>query len=207
KTMMRTRNGLLCAVLGGALLYVGLPFVCYAQVTATSGAGNLSTVVSPPAAGVYTITGGTRPSNGTNLFHSFGNFSLSTPETANFNNDSGRVTGGNPSNIFGTIQTTGFGAANLFLMNPFGIFFGSTAKLSVGGSFHATTADYIKLGTDGVFYADPALPTMLNVAPPSSFGFLTANPKSIDVQAGVFSSQLAQTSVLQVPSGGTLSLV
>src|SRR4029453_3140620 len=48
---------------------------------------------------------------------------------------------------------------------------------------------------------------MLNVAPPASFGFLSANPKSIDVQAGVFSSTLAQTSVLQVPSGGTLSLV
>ena len=57
-----------------------------------------------------------------NLFHSFGNFGVPNNNIANFLNESGaatsnilgRVTGGNPSNIFGTIQTTGFGNANLF---------------------------------------------------------------------------------------------
>ena len=70
--------------------------------------------------------GGTRPGGGPNLFHSFGDFSVGGGDIANFLNDSGlqtsnilgRVTGGNISNIFGTIQTTGFGNANLFLMNP-----------------------------------------------------------------------------------------
>ena len=58
-----------------------------------------------------------------------------TYNIANFFNDSGlatsnilgRVTGGNLSNIFGTIQTTGFGNANLFLMNPAGFLFGPNA--------------------------------------------------------------------------------
>ena len=41
--------------------------------------------------------------------------------------------GGNLSNIFGTIQTTGFGNANLFLMNPAGFLFGPNATVNVGG--------------------------------------------------------------------------
>ena len=89
---------------------------------------NLS--ATPPAGTVqYDITGGTR--SGTNLFHSFGEFGVPNNNIANFLNDTGsatsnilgRVTGGNVSSIFGTIQTTGFGNANLFLMNPAGIVF------------------------------------------------------------------------------------
>ena len=59
------------------------------------------------------------------MFHSFGDFNVPTNNIANFFNNTGlatsnilgRVTGGNLSNIFGTLQTTGFGNANLFLMN------------------------------------------------------------------------------------------
>src|SRR6266550_6736268 len=209
--MTRRGNSPLWAVLVGALFYAaGISSVVHADVTASG----LGTIVSQPGGGIFNITGGTRPGNGTNLFHSFGNFSLNAPETANFNNNSGlattnilaRVTGGNTSNIFGTIQTTGFAGANLFLMNPAGILFGATARLNVGGSFHATTADYIKLGADGVVSADPTRASALTSAPPSAFGFLTANPKPIDVQAGVFSGGRF-TNVLQVPVGGTLSFV
>jgi filamentous hemagglutinin family protein len=65
---------------------------------------------------------------GPTSFDSFGDFNVPSNNIANFLNDSGlttsnilgRVTGGNISNIFGTIQTTGFGNANLFLMNPAG---------------------------------------------------------------------------------------
>ena len=68
--------------------------------------------------GFYNITGGTRPGvNGLNLFHSFGDFTVGAGDTANFLNNTGletsnilgRVTGGNISNIYGTIQTTDFG--------------------------------------------------------------------------------------------------
>ena len=71
----------------------------------------------------YDITGGTR--TGTNLFHSFGDFNVPTNNIANFlntpingvlpntSNILGRVNGGNPSVIFGMIQTTNFGNPNL----------------------------------------------------------------------------------------------
>src|SRR2546430_5695917 len=130
----------------------------YAQtsITPTRGQGDLGTNVAPPAGGVYDITGGARPGNGSNLFHSFGAFSVGSGDVANFKNDSGlstsnivgRVTGGDPSSIFGTIRTndptTGFGSANLFLINPAGWIFGATAALDVGGSFHASTAHYVR---------------------------------------------------------------
>ena len=69
----------------------------------------------------HNIKGGTRPATGANLFHSFGEFGVPENNIANFQNDSGlatsnilgRVTGGNTSNIFGMIQTEGFGNANL----------------------------------------------------------------------------------------------
>jgi filamentous hemagglutinin family protein len=199
-------------VLVGILLYTasGLS-VSHADVTSSG----LGTTVNQGAPGVFNITGGSRPGGGTNLFHSFGNFSLNTAESANFLNNSGlatknilsRVTGGNPSTIFGTINTLNFPGANLFLMNPAGVVFGPTAQLNVGGSFHVTTADYIKLGTDGIFYADPARPTVLSVAPPSAFGFLTANPAPIEVQTGGINFDTFLPALLQVPEGQTLSLV
>ncbi len=203
----RTSHGslavLLVAVLSSAAS--GLPAVSHADVT-TSG---LDTTVNQPATGVYNITGGTRPGGGTNLFHSFGNFSLNASESANFLNSSGmattnilaRVTGGNQSQIFGTINSLDFPSANLFLMNPFGIVFGPGAKLNVGGSFHATTADYIKLGNDGIFYAAPAGASVLTTSPPSAFGFLNPSPASIEVRSPTVSDPL------RVQAGQTLSFV
>src|SRR5262249_57345816 len=125
----------------------------------------LNTKVSDPflSAGgktQYDITGGTRPGGGGNLFHSFGDFNVPTNNIANFLNDSGlatsnilgRVTGGNLSNIFGTIQTTGFGSANLFLMNPAGFLFGPNATINVGGMVSFTSADYLRCA-DGVRFS------------------------------------------------------
>ena len=58
-----------------------------------------------------------------------------------------RVTAGNPSVIYGIIQTNGpggLGNANLFLMNPAGFLFGPNATLNVGGMVAFTTADYLR---------------------------------------------------------------
>src|SRR5687767_10961688 len=103
-------------------------FACFASSAQTSiTPSGLNTRVSPPqtiSSGKvqYDITGGTRPGGGINLFHSFGDFNVPTNNIANFLNDNpnlattnilGRVTGGNISNIFGMIQTSNFGSANL----------------------------------------------------------------------------------------------
>ncbi len=164
-------------------------------ITSTTGAGNLGTTVSQ-AGNTYNITGGTRPGNGANLFHSFGQFGVPTNNTANFLNDSGlatsnilgRVTDGNPSNIFGTLQTTGFGSANLFLMNPAGIVFGPNASLNVGGSVSFTTADHLRLADGARFTAIPgSADASISSAPVAAFGFLGSNPGAITVQGGELS--------------------
>lgn len=122
-------------------------------ITPTTGAGSLGTTVTSTGHTLQ-ITGGTRPDNGTNLFHSFDQFNVGRPDTAQFLNTTpslhtsnilGRVTGGNPSSIFGTIDTMSYPGANLFLMNPAGIVFGPNATLHVGGSVAFTTADYLRL--------------------------------------------------------------
>lgn len=145
---------------------------------------------------IHNIVGGTRPRGGGNLFHSFGEFGVTSDNIANFQNDSGlptsnilsRVTGGNPSNILGTIQTEGFGNANLFLMNPAGIMFGQNATINVSGATHFTTADYLQL-SDGVQFA--ALPSpqdsLLSVASIAAFGFLESNSASLMVDRSTLS--------------------
>ena len=211
---MRTKAFFLASIIliGGAASSLSL-----AQVTTNITSSGLGTSVSPVSGGVVTITGGTRPGNGSNLFHSFGFFNVGAGNTANFFNDSGlftqnilsRVTGGNPSNIFGTIQTTGFGSANLFLINPAGVVFGPNASLDIGrsigtpGSFHVSTADYLRLGNPGaanagVFSANPLVADVLTSAPVTAFGFLNSNPAAIAVQVG---------STLQVGEGQSISIV
>src|SRR5262245_50619166 len=143
----------------------------------------------------FDITGGTRPGAGANLFHSFGNFNVPTNNIANFLNETAlptsnilaRVTGGNLSSIFGTIQTTGFGNANLFLMNPAGFLFGANATVNVGGMLSFTSADYLRLTDNARFNAasGPA-DALLTAAPVAAFGFLGSNPGAITVQGSEF---------------------
>jgi len=186
------------------LLAALVPAAGHAQVTTNVTSSGLGTTVTPQAGGLYDITGGTRPGNGPNLFHSFGGFSIGAGDVANFKNDSGlatsnvvgRVTGGDVSNIFGTIRSTDFGNANLFLINPAGWVFGPTASLDVGGSFHASTAHYLRFADGAQFFADPAQSSVLTSAAPVAFGFLgPTGPVVID------------SSFLQVPEGQTLSFV
>ncbi|MEG4348046.1 filamentous hemagglutinin N-terminal domain-containing protein, partial [Microcoleus sp. A003_D6] len=84
---------------------------------------------------------------GPNLFHSFREFNVGEGRGAYFANPNGianiftRITGGNPSNILGTLGVQG--NANLFLINPKGIVFGPNARLDLRGSFLASSADSI----------------------------------------------------------------
>jgi filamentous hemagglutinin family protein len=85
-----------------------------------------------------------------NLFHSFGRFNINSTESATFSGSAGikniisRVTGGQASTIDGVLRST-ISGANVFFLNPAGIIFGENASLDVQGSFHASTADYLKL--------------------------------------------------------------
>ncbi|MDG4563444.1 MAG: filamentous hemagglutinin N-terminal domain-containing protein [Candidatus Competibacter sp.] len=138
---------------------------------------------------------------GGNLFHSFGQFSIDTGESATFsgpnsvNNIIGRVTGGEASFIDGTIRST-IPGANLYLLNPAGLLFGENVTLDVSGSVHVSTADYLRLGDGGRFDAHTPGNSVLTVAPVAAFGFLDP-PAPITVNGGF----------LRVPDGQTLSLI
>jgi filamentous hemagglutinin family protein len=216
----RFRRYLYTALIAGASLVcaagLALP-VAHAQVTTQVTGNGLNTTVTNTASGVE-ITGGDRGAGGTgpNLFHSFGLFNVGSGDTANFVNDSGqpttniigRVTDAR-SDIFGTIQTTGFGAANLWLLNPKGFVFGPDATLDVGGSFHASTADSLKF-TDGLDFVVADANPVLSVADPRAFGFLGPPSGRIDVLAGTVddtTNPVTIKTLLTVPEGKTLSLV
>ncbi|EDN68761.1 Large exoprotein containing haemagglutination activity domain [Beggiatoa sp. PS] len=117
---------------------------------------------------------------GNNLFHSFQDFNLRFSESATFSgpnhiqNVISRVTGGNPSQIDGLIRST-IPNADFYFLNPYGIMFGPNASLDVQGSFHASTADYLRLGENERFYSDLGNESVLSVAPPVAFGFLDNN--------------------------------
>lgn len=108
---------------------------------------------------------------GTNLFHSFQEFSIGEGRGAYFANPTGienilsRVTGRNPSNIFGTLGV--LGNANLYLLNPNGIFFGPNARLDIRGSFTASTADSIVFSDRSLYSAtDTQTKPLLTVVVP-----------------------------------------
>ncbi|MBD2138968.1 filamentous hemagglutinin N-terminal domain-containing protein, partial [Anabaena sp. FACHB-1237] len=124
-----------------------------------------------------TVTGGA--TRGTNLFHSFTEFNVDIGKSVYFANPVNieniltRVTGGNVSNIFGKLGVEG--NANLFLINPNGIYFGNGASLDIKGSFTATTADSIKLGENGF--------GLFSTSDPQSSNFLSVQPGSLFVNA------------------------
>jgi len=203
----RPANDLLLAsaLLVCGLIHICIPAWCHAQASSPITSSGLNTTVTKSAT-TFEITGGTRPGKGPNLFHSFGEFGVPANHVANFLNDAGlptanilsRVTSGKPSNIFGTIQTTGFGTANLFVMNPAGIVFGPGASLNVGGAVTFTTTDYLRLADGARFAAIPGpQDAAISSAPVAAFGFLGSNPAAIVVQG----------SQLVVAEGQSLSLV
>jgi len=105
---------------------------------------------------------------GNNLFHSFSEFNVEDSSAVYFATPDGianiltRVTGNNPSEIFGTLGVDG--AANLFLLNPNGIVFGENAALDLNGSFLAATAHSFVFN-NGFKYgiSNPEAPTLLTI--------------------------------------------
>jgi filamentous hemagglutinin family protein len=140
------------------------------------------------------ITGGAK--RGSNLFHSFSEFSLLAGEMALFQSDPSvqrifaRVTGEQMSIIEGQIRSDS--RADLVLINPNGISFGNQASLRIGGSFLATTAESILFADGSQFQArglENAAPPLLTVSLPVGLQ-LGGNPGSISVASGGSSYQL-----------------
>ncbi|MCC5640126.1 S-layer family protein [Nostoc sp. CHAB 5844] len=164
--------------------------------------------IVPPNCIDCEITGGTRVGN--NLFHSFEQFSIPTGGVAYFNNAVtveniiSRVTGNSISNIDGLIRTNP--AANLFLLNPYGIIFGPNASLDVGSSFIATTASKLAFADGTVFNTTTNGTTpLLTISRPIGLIF-NQTPGRIVNQAA--SLDLNDNPIgLQIPAGRTLALV
>ncbi|MDM8566822.1 filamentous hemagglutinin N-terminal domain-containing protein [Candidatus Halobeggiatoa sp. HSG11] len=163
----------------------------------------------------FQITPDLGQQHGENLFHSFQDFNLNSSESATFSgpnniqNILSRVTGGNPSNIDGLIRST-IPNANFYFLNPYGIMFGPNARLDVQGSFHASTADYLRLGENGRFDARYPNNSILTVAPVEAFGFLnnTVAPISVEGYGEIASvNEENEQFGLTVPENQTLSLI
>ncbi len=201
-----------------ALLWALLPALGEAQVATdirTDGAldpGGLPRSISPDSSGDFAIdeTFGAWPGGpgSPNLFFQFQRFDLGAGDTARFTLTPGaratppdrilsRVTGSEPSQLFGTLSSDVPGA-DLYFLNPSGILFGPESRLDVRGSFFASSADTLEL-SDGVSppvrWGDGS--GLLSTAPPTAFGFLGGAVGAIQVDRGN----------LVVPSGQTLALV
>ncbi len=177
--------------------------------------GTLSTNTQvTPQGNIINIEGGTQV--GSNLFHSFKEFSVPAGSTAYFKNTDNiqniisRVTGKSISDIQGILKADG--TANLFLINPNGIIFGPNASLQIGGSFLATTASSLNFADGTKFSAtDPQTRPLLTVSVPIGlqFGATAATiinqsqAKSPDGVTNSFGSPVG----LQVQPDKTLALV
>ncbi|BAZ22531.1 filamentous hemagglutinin outer membrane protein [Kalymmatonema gypsitolerans NIES-4073] len=180
---------------GSALFWLLASYPVSAQIVPDT---TVNTIVTP-SGNTFDITGGTQ--RGSNLFHSFQQFSVPNGGQAFFKNAGdiqniiSRVTGRSVSNIDGLIRTLGM--ANLFLINPNGIVFGPNASLDIKGSFVASTANSLRFADGTEFSAtNPQADPLLTISVPLGLQF-GSNP------GGIVSS----TANLQVPSGKTLALV
>ena len=163
-------------------LLIGIPFFstlpspASAQLVRDSSLGSESSVIHQINDSRQEIGGGA--TRGNTLFHSFQDFNVDTLKSVHFRNPVGieniltRVTGSNPSKIFGTLGV--LGNANLFLINPNGIIFGKDARLDLNGSFTGSTANSILLNNNFEFSAtNPQnIPSNIIINFPIGFGFL-----------------------------------
>ncbi|MEH2148670.1 filamentous hemagglutinin N-terminal domain-containing protein [Nostoc sp.] len=191
-------------------------YCAFAQIKEDGTLGTNNSIVTPILInGQQTdqIDGGA--TRGTNLFHSFEQFSVLTGSTAYFNNAANidnvitRVTGKSISNIDGILRANG--TANLFLINPNGIIFGPNASLNIGGSFVASTASSLSFANGTKFSAtDPQTTPLLTVSVPVGlqFGDTSGTIRNqSQASLGGTINYLEAPVGLQVQPGKTLALV
>jgi filamentous hemagglutinin family protein len=184
-------------LLSSVLLLGTLLTVSQAQITMDGSLGSAGPLTGPH----YRIGAELGQMRGSNLFQSFGQFNVRRGESATFTgppaiaNILSRVTGGQPSSVDGLLRSE-IAGANLYLLNPSGVLFGPNAALDVSGSFHVSTADFLRFADGAKFHANLAQESVLTVAPPAAFGFLGPTPAPIAIRG----------SSLRVPEGKVLSI-
>ncbi len=206
--------GLASALVAGTIGARGDRAYAQSKITPDATLGGERSVVTPNVTikGLPSdkIDGGA--TRGSNLFHSFSEFNVGGGRGVYFSNPAGivnifsRVTGNIRSEILGTLGVTG-GNANLFFINPNGIIFGPNARLDVGGSFLASTANAIQFGNQGKFSAsNPDAPPLLTINPDALL-YLNQIPGT-SIQNNSVALDLSATSAgLHVPDGQSLLLV
>ncbi len=177
------------------------PAFAQSAITPDNNLGNESSqVIQNYLDATEAIAGGA--TRGNNLFHSLLQFNVSEGRSAVFLSPSSniqnilvRVTGNNRSEILGQLRTLGSNA-NLFLINPNGIFFGANAILNIGGSFVASTASSIQFADGTVFSATtPQTAPLLTISTPLGLQFEKPG------------GEINHYGALEVPTGKTLALV
>ncbi len=173
-----------------------------ASAQAIKADNTLGTVVQTSSPVDFKITGG--QASGSNLFHSFQQFSIPTTGSAvfdlsgksNITSIFNRVTGPNSSNLDGLLRTMNHSnPVNVFLMNPNGIVFGPGALLNIRGSFVATTASAMTFGDGRMFEAMPIGVPLLSVSVP------------IGLQVGSRAGTIVNQARLRVLPGQSIALV
>jgi len=143
---------------------------------------------------------------GNNLFHSFLEFNINPGEIASFTGNTNnieniiaRVTGNNKSIINGILSSS-YNNADIYLLNPSGIEFGTNARLNITGSFYALTSDYLKM-EDGIKFSVNSKDPTLSIAAPYAFGFLEEPSGNISLKGTSFPLDL------YVDKGKIISLI
>ncbi|ODS24428.1 hypothetical protein AB835_03780 [Candidatus Endobugula sertula] len=171
-----------------------------AQVVMDGSLGPSGSLVGPD----FRVTADLGQQRGANLFHSFSQFNIGTGESATFSGSAAianiisRVTGGDVSTIDGLLRSD-ISGANLFLLNPAGVLFGSNASLDVSGSLHISSADYLRFANNEQFMAVPQVGEVLSTAAPAAFGFLGSDG-AIQIQGAVLTP--ASESTLTLAANG-----
>ena len=170
---------LFLGVAGGALAQTAAPPVGTAIVPDTAPGRSLGTIVTH-GGGVHTIDGGSLA--GSNLFHSFAEFDLAAGDVARWTFGAGdpnaitnvvnRVTGGDPSHLYGTLDSSALPNAAFFFLNPSGILFGPDSQVNVPAASHFSTASELRFADGSAFSVATPSGSTLSVAAPESFGFI-----------------------------------
>ncbi len=189
------RRGAATDLLRAAVLLMLAPWSCCLADIATDGSVGPATGLGGPDFRIGSELGTT---SGSNLFHSFRVFDVHTGESATFTgpasiaNVISRVTGGRMSTIDGHLRSE-VGQADFFFINPAGVVFGPNARVDVPAAFHVSTADELRFADGSVYSATDPEKSTLSMAAPESFGFLSPQPASIEVNGSTLKFAPGQT--------------